>query len=128
LARFQLAAAIVFGLATGVVWFAFLRPIPTRSAVGTIVRKTFQPEATYWQFHSGANRGFRTPNAITLAEAYVFEVTVEGWDSLVRHALNTKASEGFREGDRVQIRYQRRGLPPLWSRIYIFEMTATGER
>ena len=37
--------------------------------------------------------------------------------------LNTTAAKDFEVGQRVTISYERRGLPPLWERVYVMTMS-----
>lgn len=126
MARFYLIIAVLFGIFALALWLVFLRPVATLAATGTITAKTFRENATYWQAQPGLERGFRTPTPIPIAEAYVFEVSLDESRERVTYALNTQASEAFREGDRVRVRYQRRGVPPFWTRVYVLDMEPIG--
>jgi hypothetical protein len=116
--------AILFAVLAGGIWFVFLRPVPIKSAVGEITRKTFKPAGTYWQYPPGLDRGFRTATPIPVAEAYVFEITVDEFGGPAFYSLNTVASQVFNVGKRVQIRYQERGIPFIWQRVYVVDMSS----
>lgn len=120
--RFYLIVAVIFAVAAPIIWFVFLRPVPIHSATGTIRGKTFQESGTYWQGHQGLSRGFRTPTPIEIADAYVFEIDVNGFAEPLRYAVNTTAAEQFAIGDPVRIEYQSRGVPPFWIRVYVLTM------
>ena len=95
-----------------------------RVLLGTIAKKTFKPAGTYWQYPVGVSRGLRTATPIPIAEAYVFEVTLDGFAGPVFYSLNTVASQAFDVGTTVQIRYQERGIPFIWKRVYILDMSS----
>ena len=110
-----------------VIWFIFLRPVPIQTASGTITQKSFKPAGTYWQYPSDATRGgFRMATPIPIAEAYVFEIKTNGFDSPIFFSMNTVASESFHVGQRVEIRYRLRGVPFLPKRVYVLDMSSTG--
>ena len=114
--------AIVFGLAAIAVWAVFLRPLPVRTAVGTIAHKTFKPAGTYWQYPVGLNRSFLTATPIPVTEAYVFEVRIDGLDGPVFYSLNTTASRAFDIGQSVQLSYRERVIPFASKRLYVLDM------
>ncbi len=113
---------IFFALAAGIIWVIFLRPVPTLTATGGILKKTFKPAGTYWQYPSGVDRGFQTATPIPIAEAYVFELSLDGFDRPVYFSLNTIASSNFQVGQKVSVQYKDRGIPWLSHRIYIRDM------
>jgi hypothetical protein len=116
--------AILFAVFAVGIWAIFLRPAPLKMARGTITKKTFKPAGTSWQYPAGLNRGFRTVTPIPIAEAYVFEVRVDGFEGPIFYSLNTVASQAFDVGRRVHIRYQERGIPFIWKRVYVLDMSA----
>lgn len=120
--KFYLITAVVFGLLFLVLWVVFLRPVNTLTGTGVIASKTFRENATYWQAQPGLSRGMRTPTPIPIAEAYVFDVQLDGGGEPISIALNTQAAQSFNEGDRVRVEYQRRGVPPFWERAYVLSM------
>jgi hypothetical protein len=122
LAALEMTAAILFGTVALLTWAVLLRPVPRRSVVGTITGKTFKAAGTYAQYPAGAGRGFRAASEIPIAEAYVFEIKVDGMAEPVRYALNAVASKEFEVGQRVQIEYQERSFPVLWRRVYVVDM------
>ena len=92
------------------------------SAGRTLATKTFRPAGTYTQQMVGADRAFRVPTEIPIAEAYVFELAVDGIAEPVRILLNTVKSRAFEPGQRVHVRYVRRGLRPFWQRVIVVDM------
>jgi hypothetical protein len=117
-----LALAVAFALLALLIWWVFLRPVPRQTASGVITQKTFKPASTYWQYPGGERTNFWTPTAIPIAECYVFTVRVEGQPVEAYFALNTTAAKSFEVGQGVTISYERRGLPPLWERVYVMDM------
>ena len=122
--KFLLAVAIVFAVIAVAIWAVFLRPVPVETASGIITRKTFKPAGTYWQYPVGIDRGFRTATPIPIAEAYVFELEIDGLQGPVFFSLNTVASQAFEVGQSVQIRYKTRVIPLLFKRLYVLDMSA----
>jgi hypothetical protein len=120
--KVYLILAVVFGLVFVALWVVFLRPVSTLTGTGTIASKTFRENATYWQTQPGLDRGMRTPTPVPIAEAYLFEITLDQGGEVVTYALNTQASQSFNEGERVVVQYQRRGVPPFWERAYVLTM------
>jgi hypothetical protein len=116
--------AIFFAVFAGGIWVVFLRPVPTKTATGTITNKSFKPAGTYWQYPAGLNRGFRTATLIPIAEAYVFEIKAEGFEDPIFYSLNTVASQAFDVGKRVRVSYMERGIPFIWRRLYVIDMTS----
>lgn len=114
--------ALLFALIAGLLWFAFLRPVPVQTALGVIRSKSYKPAGEYWQQPVGNREGFWTPTRIPIAECYVFGILVEGRPGEARIARNTVEARAFNVGQRVQIEYVERGLPPIWKRIYVSDM------
>jgi hypothetical protein len=118
------AYAILFAVLAAGIYFAFLRQVSAESASAVITKKTFKPAGTFWQYPVGADRSLRTATEIPIAEAYVFEIAADGIQGSLFFSLNVVASREFEVGQRVRIVYRRRGLPFIWSRIFIEKMLA----
>ena len=103
-------------------WFVFLRPVPRQTISGAITRKTFKPSSTYWQYPTGNRAGFWTPAQIPIAEGYVFVIEVKGQPADAFYFLNTTAAKAFEVGQRVEIDFEERGIPPIWHRVYVMDM------
>jgi hypothetical protein len=58
-----------------------------------------------------------------VAEAYAFELRLDGLEVPVRASFNTVKGRPFEPGQRVVVRYVRRGIPGLWHRITVVDMT-----
>lgn len=117
----QLITAGVFLAVGGAIWLAFLRPVPVRTASGIIRSKTFAAAGQYVQYPVGDRQGFRSPTTIQMAEHFVLDIQVDGQSSQFRYAVNTTAATAFDIGQRVNIEYQTRGIPPFWRRVYVLD-------
>jgi hypothetical protein len=100
-------------------WFVFLRPVPIQRATGTVTDKIFKPAGEYAQNRSGSQMSY-----IPIAESYIFIIQIDGSREVVRYSLNRVGSREFDVGKRVQIEFKRRGIPLLWSRLYVLDMHA----
>jgi hypothetical protein len=116
--------ALIFAFLALGTYVMLLGPAAAHTALGTITGKKFKPAGTYWQYPVGADRSLRTATEIPIAEAYVFEIAADGLQSPLFFSLNVVASREFELGQRVQIVYRRRGLPFIWSRIFVEKMVA----
>jgi hypothetical protein len=117
-------AMAAFLIAVGAaVWFALIRRGPELTAFGTILRKGYLSPTTYIQQPVEVNRSFRTPREIPIAESYSFELRLDGVTDPVRASFNTVKSRQFEVGQKVRVQYVRRGIPPLWHRITVLDMT-----
>jgi len=114
------AALLILG---GVIWFGLLRRTPEQTALATILNKGMIPSGTYVQQPVEVNRSFRTPREIPIAESYAFELRLDGVAEPVRAAFNTVKGRHFEVGQKVRVRYLLRGLPPIWQRITVVDMT-----
>lgn len=110
--------AAIFALFALLMWFAFLRPVPTTTAAGRIVEMQYKPEGTYQQHQSGLSRGFRMPNSIPMAEAYILGIELDSGER-VAASVNVVESREYSIGQRVRIGYVVRGVPPIWERFTV---------
>jgi len=122
MAKFYLVVAVVFGLAGGVIWLAFLRPVAEQVRAGTILAKRFRPAESYSQQQPGISRGMRTATEIPIAEHDVLEIAIDGRDGSVSHALNRTAGRSFSVGQRVRVTYVERGFGLFWRRVYVLDV------
>ncbi len=119
----RLAGVAALVAVAGSVWFALLRRVPEQTSLATILRKGYVAADTYTQHPVEVDRSFRTPREIPIAESYSFELRLDGVADPVGASFNTVKSRQFEVGQRVQVQYVRRGLPPLWQRITVLDMT-----
>lgn len=115
----KLSGAAVLVIFAGLMWYAFLRPVKEETAMGTITAKVYKPAGTTTIQQTGANRGFRSPTVVPVADAYIFQIDVTGLDKPAAIALNTILSRDFEVGQRVRVHYMHRGIPPFWQRIVV---------
>ncbi len=117
----NLVISATFLCIAGVIWFVFLRPAPINTTTGVIRTKEFASGGQYVQYPAGSRPGFRTPTTIQLADHFVLAIDVAGQSGPFRYAVNTTAASAFDVGQRVNIEYQTRGLPPFWTRVYVLD-------
>jgi len=120
----KLAGAGVLAVFAGVMWFAFIRKVPEQTALATILSKGDVAAGTHVQQRTGPGGAPSTPNVIQLAPANTFELRIDGRADPVQASFNTVKSRSFEPGQRVKVQYVVRGMPPLWSRVTVTEMTA----
>jgi hypothetical protein len=118
----KLIGAVVLAAFAGIMWFAFIRQVPEETAFATIMSKGDIAGSTYVQQRT-TNNVPTTPNMIAIAPANAFELKLDGRDEPVVASFNTVKSRTFDVGQRVRVQYVRRGIPPLWQRITVTEMT-----
>jgi hypothetical protein len=112
-------AVFAFGM-----WFAFLRPVATASASGVITSKTYKPAGEYVQYPAGLNRdSFYAPNRIPVAECYILILHVDQLAADVGYAVNIPEAETYNVGQRVSLRYQVRGIPGIWRRVFVIGLS-----
>jgi hypothetical protein len=111
--------ALIFAFLALGTYVMLLGPAAAHTALGTITGKKFKPAGTHWQYPVGADRSLRAATKIPIAEAYVFEIAADGLQSPLFFSSNVVASREFEVGQRVRIVYRRRGLPFIWSRIFV---------
>jgi hypothetical protein len=119
---FWIVASGCFAVLAVLLWFLFVRPVPSQWTSGTIAAKTLKPAGTYWQYPPGIRQGFRTANPIPIAESYVFEIDVPAFPGPAYYALNTVASERYEVGHHVRLEYVERGVPGVWRRVWVLDM------
>src|SRR5512143_502029 len=102
------AVVILLGFAAAM-WYGFIRPAPEQTATGRIVAKYHKPEGETVVTFSGANRGFQTPTRIPIAEAYLFDIALDSGQR-IGASLNVVMGRDLQEGQRVRVRYIRRGF------------------
>ena len=117
----QLITAGTFLVTGAVIWLVFLRPVPLQTTRGVVRSKTFHAAGEYLQYPPGSRQGFRNPTKITMAEHFVLEIEVPDSKEPFRYAVNAALAPGFEVGQKVELDYQRRGVPGFWRRVYVLE-------
>jgi hypothetical protein len=115
----QLIIAAVALPAAGLLWFMFVRQVPEKSATAVIRSKTFLDAHTITRYPSNIFRQTWTPQQIRINEAFVFGLAVEGQDREALFALDTVSSRVYEVGQTVQVTFEERGLPPIWTRLRV---------
>jgi hypothetical protein len=114
-----LAAFFALGM-----WYTFLRPAETKLATGVITNKTFKPAGEYAQYPAGLNRGsFYGPNRIPIAECYILIIHVDDLAADVGYAANVPEAETYEVGQHLSIRYQTRGIPGIWRKVFVLGLS-----
>lgn len=125
--KIWLIIALVFAIAGGLIWYAFLRSVPVQLTTGVLRSKTRKPAGTYWQQPAGVNRGFRTPTPISTAESYVLELHNEELGVTGYYPVSPSQEGKYQVGQKLTMEYQRRGLPLVGYKITILAIH-TGQR
>jgi hypothetical protein len=117
-----LVVVLVFCLATwGTLW-AMDHSVASGSATATIRSKTLVPAWTETRPRSRPQHA--RPEPIHHPESYSFELALDGRDRLARYSLPAVGSaRTYRVGQRVRVRWEEKGLPPISRRsIFILDM------
>jgi hypothetical protein len=109
--------ALIFAFLALGTYVTLLSPAAAHTALGTITGN-LNRQALIGSIQL-ADRSLRTATEIPIAEAYVFEIAADGLQSPLFFSSNVVASQEFEVGQRVRIVYRRRGLPFIWSRIFV---------
>lgn len=119
----ELAFAAILLLVAGAIWFVFLRPVPISMGTGTVTEKFYRPAGTYWQYHAGDRRGFRTPTPIAIAENYSLTLQLDDASRTAQASVTIAEADRFQIGTPVRLEYVIRGVPPFWTRIYVLNVS-----
>jgi hypothetical protein len=115
--------AFLFAVVFGVIWSVFLRPMTIQETTGVITDKYFEPEMERFITSNPNGQDFKgRSTTMKVAEGYVFKIKLDASENIVSYALNTVGSGYFEVGNKVKIKYQKKGIPFLWERIYVLEM------
>ena len=117
------AIAVVAALGGVVIWLVFLRPVPEQTGMGVIEDKVFQAAHTVSRPPSGTKRQDWSSRQMQMPDQYVFAIRLEEGNTVTSYAMGAAGADHFDIGQNVRVRYQRRGLPPFWTRLYVLEMT-----
>lgn len=124
--KFQLIFAAVALAVAGVLWLAFLRPVPTEEGIGVIAAKTLAEARDYTRINTNTGRSEYHSEAIRTPKGYAFSVDLPDGRGQGTFFLAEKFGEPFQVGQRVKMTYQVRGLPPFWKRAFVLSMDPAG--
>ncbi len=113
-----LFVATIGMLLSGVMWYAFVRPVPQISGSGIITSKTFQPAHTIKRFQGGARREVWTEEEIRVPDSYVFQLSLDGLPTTVQYSLDALAAKEYEAGQKVRVQYEERGFPLMSKRVH----------
>ena len=116
--QLQIAIAVIGLPAAFLLWFAFVRQVPEQTATAAIKSKVFLDAHTVTRYPSGIFRQSWTPNTIRVGEAFVFGLEMEGAGEAF-FALDTLAGKAYEVGQKVAVRFEMRGIPPIWKKIRV---------
>lgn len=119
---YLLAVAVCAALLAGAIYFVLVRPVESRTVSGAIIEKTYADERTITRTNAGPRRELWTQNRIKIPEGYIFTIRLaNGGD--VYFMVEKTAGEPFQVGQKVQVSYDERGIPPLWTKRFVRSMT-----
>jgi hypothetical protein len=120
----RFAAPILLAVVAAVVGLMLVRREPERTALGTILDKTYVAPGSIDVLQPAVDaRSVSAHVGIPYAESNAFVLRVDGVAEPVRASFNVEKSRQFAVGQRVRVRIARRGLPPLRSRLVVVDMT-----
>lgn len=124
----ELSFVLLFLLTSVIIWFVLLRRVPRYTNRGTVRSKSFKPAGEYVQFPIGDRQGMRWPTRIPIAEGILIEIKLENSDQTVIAHLNAVEGRAFDVGAEVEFEYERRRVPFLWEKYYVFNVRLRSAR
>jgi hypothetical protein len=120
--------AAVALVGSGLAYVAFVRPGTRLTGAGVVVaREVLAPEML--------SRRTMTPRGPTVAERRIalparfrYTLRVDGETAPLRYSADTLRIPRLAVGQPVEVRYERRGLPPLWRRAFVEEVRPRAPR
>ncbi|MCZ2080163.1 MAG: hypothetical protein LC130_34790 [Bryobacterales bacterium] len=125
----RVAMPVFFGLAlimcaaAVLLYVAFVCPAARVSESGVITAKQILPARTIVRRQASPRRELWTTNEFELPDRIEFQIRLERSSEQVRYALPVNAAAGYEVGQQVNVTYERRSIPLIWSRVYVREMT-----
>ena len=120
--QFQIATAVAGALIAALMWFAFLRPVPEETARGRIAEKEPFGPRTVTDHYTGKGSLYWNPRTIHIPGGYRFGIEVEGSGKRFLYGLDSLGAKEFAVGQDVDLRYQKRGIPPFWVKYQVTAM------
>ncbi len=128
--RLGLCIAVLAALFSATMWWIFVRPVPERSATGRVTEVVLRPaervERNVPQFARSLERMNREVR-YDLPERALLSIELEDGASVRFETPLATPSAKLAPGARVRVVYQQRGLPLLWSRRYVTQVSPDGE-
>lgn len=124
-AKAQLILSFFFAIVAGLIWFTFLRPVPTQSDTGTITDKLFKPAGTttITPVRTDYNtQSFSSPITIPTAEGYVLVIQLDSSHQQVRYFANAIESQKYVINQKIRIDYQMHGIPLLYKKASVLKV------
>jgi hypothetical protein len=117
-------AAIALAFA-GLAWFILVRPVPERTARGTIMGRHFLPAERVEKSIPRTTRSLEAyPRRIeyNLPDRNLFDIRLDGSGAVVRYAADANATRDVEVGRPVRVVYIERIIPLVGKRIYVKEL------
>jgi hypothetical protein len=123
--QFQFAIAAVGALGAAFSWFAFVRQVPERSGPAVVRAKEFVDAHTYSRYPSNVYRQNWTPTPIRIGAADVLTLDLEGRGTAF-FAMDTSESRAYAVGQKVEVRFEVRGIPAIWEKVRVKGIRPSG--
>ncbi len=121
-----LPLAAVFLIAAALIWYVLVRPVPEKTATGVIIGKQFQPAENVERSVPRTTRGLdRYPQVIkyNLPDRYLLDIRIDQVNTVVQFAYPALPNQNYEIGQHVNVTYLERGIPHLWKRIYVKDIS-----
>jgi hypothetical protein len=118
---------VVASLTSLGLWYVFVRPVEQVTGTGTIVGRDFYEAETV---EKTVQRTFRGPEYLPrhsiyrLPDRFVYRVRIDGLNQEASFTIPAVGKQEMDIGSRVSVTYSRRGLPFIWSKIYVTKVDA----
>ena len=122
------AVAIVALVFAGLMFYLFVRPAASRVGMGTIIAKSFEDARTMQRPNVSARRQDWSVSERNLPEGFLITIRLDDPAAEVHYRMEKVAAGRFEVGERVSVRFEERGVPPLWSKRYVREITPAEPR
>jgi len=114
--------ALIMFAAAVLLYMAFVRPAARVSESGVITAKQILPARTIVRRQASPRREMWTTNEFELPDRVGFQIHLEDSSEQVTYALPVSAAAGYEVGQHVNVIYERRSIPLIWSRVYVREI------
>jgi hypothetical protein len=119
----MLVLAVVALIFSGAMWFAYVRPASQMSGPGVITEKIARDSRTVQRYQGGPRAESFSQDSIRIPAASVLRIQLEGSSTDGYLALAPAESERYKVGEKVQVLYEKRGLPWMSQRVRIVGIT-----